>query len=154
MARKATKTLDFALPDDSGNQVTLAGLKGHIVVLYFYPKDDTPGCTLEAADFSRLASDFAAADTKVFGVSMDSAASHCKFKDKHGLKLVLLTDEDHKVASAFGVWVEKSMWGRTFMGVERSTFLFDREGKLVRSWRKVRVKGHAESVLAAARALK
>lgn len=145
---------DFALPDADGKPVKLAALRGHPVVVYFYPKDDTEGCTAEAKDFTCLAGEFKKAKVTLLGISPDSPASHRKFRDKHGLDVRLLADEERTAAEAYGVWVEKSMYGRTFMGVERATFLIDKSGKMARSWRKVRVPGHAEDVLAAARALK
>lgn len=148
------KAPDFKLKDDDGQVVQLSKLKGQPVVVYFYPKDDTSGCTKEAKDFSCLAKDFAKAGATVIGISPDSAASHAKFKGKHDLDLVLLADEEKTAAEAYGVWVEKSMYGRKYMGVERSTFLIDPAGKLARSWRKVKVPGHAEEVLAAVKALK
>ena len=144
---------DFSLHDDAGSVVRLSKLKGRPVVVYFYPKDDTSGCTQEAKDFSCLADDFAKAGAEVIGISPDSAASHKKFKTKHDLTLRLLADENKDAANAYGVWVEKSMYGRKYMGVERSTFLIDSKGKLSRSWRKVKVPGHAEDVLAAVKAL-
>lgn len=148
------KAPDFKLPDDSGKTLQLSKLKGRPVVVYFYPKDDTSGCTAEAKDFSCLATDFAAAGAEVIGISPDSPASHAKFKTKHDLGLRLAADEDKSVAQAYGVWVEKSMYGRKYMGVERSTFLIDKSGKLVGIWRKVKVPGHAEAVLEAVKALK
>lgn len=144
---------DFSLYDDAGSVVRLSKLKGRPVVVYFYPKDDTSGCTQEAKDFSCLADDFAKAGVEVIGISPDSAASHKKFKTKHDLPLRLLADENKDAANAYGVWVEKSMYGRKYMGVERSTFLIDSKGKLAGSWRKVKVPGHAEEVLAAVKAL-
>jgi peroxiredoxin Q/BCP len=144
---------DFSLHDDAGSVVRLSKLKGRPVVVYFYPKDDTSGCTQEAKDFSCLADDLAKAGAEVIGISPDSAASHKKFKTKHDLTLRLLADENKDAANAYGVWVEKSMYGRKYMGVERSTFLIDSKGKLARSWRKVKVPGHAEEVLAAVKAL-
>lgn len=144
---------DFALPDGEGKVVRLSALQGRPVVVYFYPKDDTSGCTQEAKDFTCIADEFAAAGTDVVGISPDSPASHRKFSDKYDLKVRLLSDEERKAAEAYGVWVEKSMYGRKYMGVERATFLIDPAGKLVRSWRNVKVSGHAEEVLAAARAL-
>jgi len=148
------KAPDFRLPDDIGGEVRLSKLKGRPVVLYFYPKDDTSGCTQEAKDFSCLAEEFAAEGAEVIGISPDSAKSHQKFKTKHDLSVRLLADEQKETATAYGVWVEKSMYGRKYMGVERSTFLIDKSGKLVQSWRKVRVPGHAEEVLEAVKALK
>lgn len=130
-------------------RIALAGQSGPLV-LYFYPKDDTAGCTREAQDFSALLPDFAALGVKLLGVSKDSAAKHRKFSEKYDLAVPLATD-DGSAMEAFGVWVEKQLYGRRYMGVDRSTFLFDGEGKLVRAWRKVRVPGHAEAVLAAAR---
>lgn len=142
---------DFSLPDDAGSVVRLSKLKGRPVVVYFYPKDDTSGCTQEAKDFSCLADQFAKAGADVVGISPDSAARHKKFKTKYDLPLRLLADENKDAANAYGVWVEKSMYGRKYMGVERSTFLID--SKIVRSWRKVKIPGHAEDVLAAVQAL-
>jgi thioredoxin-dependent peroxiredoxin len=144
----------FKLATDDGETVSLATLKGRPAVLYFYPKDDTSGCTTEAKDFSALAGEFQAAGVRVVGVSPDSIASHQKFRKKHGLDLTLAADEDKAAAEAFGVWVEKSMYGKKYMGVERSTFLIDKSGKIARSWRKVKVPGHAAEVLAAAKALR
>lgn len=144
---------DFSLPDDAGSVVRLSKLKGRPVVVYFYPKDDTSGCTQEAKDFSCLADQFAKAGADVVGISPDSAARHKKFKTKYDLPLRLLADENKDAANAYGVWVEKSMYGRKYMGVERSTFLIDSKGKIVRSWRKVKIPGHAEEVLAAVKAL-
>ncbi len=123
------------------------------VVLYFYPKDDTSGCTREAQEFTALASDFAQANTTVVGVSKDSLASHAKFAAKYDLKVALGSDTDGAVCEAFGTWVEKSMYGRKYMGIERATFLIDAEGKVARVWRKVKVPGHAAEVLEAAKAL-
>lgn len=123
------------------------------LVVYFYPKDDTAGCTREAQDFSALASDFAAAGTAVIGVSKDPPAKHEKFVAKYDLLVTLASDEDGSACEAFGTWVQKSMYGRQYMGIERATFLFGRDGQLVRAWRKVKVPGHAAEVLAAAGAL-
>jgi thioredoxin-dependent peroxiredoxin len=144
----------FKLPGGDGTAIELAKLKGSQVVLYFYPKDDTPGCTTEAKDFSCLIEQFTAAGTTVIGVSPDSAASHAKFAKKHELAVHLAADEDKTVATAYGVWVEKSMYGKTYMGVERSTFLIDSKGKIAQVWRKVKVPGHAEAVLKAVTASK
>lgn len=145
---------DFDLPDADGKHLKLSSLQGRSVVVYFYPKDDTTGCTAEAKDFTCLAPEFSRAKAVVLGISPDSVASHRKFQDKHGLDVRLLADEGHAVADAYGVWVEKSMYGRKFMGVERATFLIDKSGKIARCWRKVKVPGHAEEVLGAVRALK
>jgi peroxiredoxin Q/BCP len=144
---------DFELPDASGETVRLSALKGHPVVLYFYPKDDTSGCTAEAKDFTCLAGEFAKARVQLLGLSPDSPASHRKFQQKHGLNIRLLADEARAAAGAYGVWVEKSMYGRKYMGVERATFLIDKAGTVARTWRNVKVPGHADEVLAAARAL-
>jgi peroxiredoxin Q/BCP len=144
---------DFTLPTSGGGVVSLADLKGQAVVLYFYPKDDTQGCTIEAKDFSRLKPAFTEVATTVIGVSPDSVASHDKFRRKYGLDLDLAADEERQALEAYGVWVEKSMYGRKYMGVERTTVLIDREGRIARVWSKVRVPGHAEDVLAAAQAL-
>ncbi len=145
---------DFTLPADDGSSISLRKLKGKPVVLYFYPKDDTSGCTQEAKEFSCLVDRFEAAGAVVVGVSPDSAKSHQKFRSKHELTVRLASDEEKTVSELFGVWVEKSMYGRKYMGVERSTFLIDKSGKIARSWRKVKVPGHAEEVLAAVEALK
>jgi peroxiredoxin Q/BCP len=144
---------DFVLPGDDGQSLSLGGLKGKTVVLYFYPKDDTSGCTAEAIAFNALREDFRAAGVVVIGVSPDSVASHAKFKRKHGLALTLAADESKGMLEAYGVWREKSMYGRKYMGVERSTFLIDAQGRVARIWRKVKVPGHAEEVLAAAKGL-
>lgn len=153
MLADGDKAPEFDLPTESGETIGLARLKGKAVVLYFYPKDDTSGCTAEAKDFSRLAPDFRKAGVEVIGVSPDSVASHQKFQKKYDLAVRLAADADKAVANAYGVWVEKSMYGRKYMGVERSTFLIDKKGRIARSWRKVKVPGHAEEVLAAAKAL-
>jgi peroxiredoxin Q/BCP len=144
---------DFELPTETGEKLKLSQLRGKAVVLYFYPKDDTSGCTLEAKDFSRLAPDFRKAGVEVIGLSPDNVESHRRFRRKYDLDVQLAADEDKAAAVAYGVWVEKSMYGRKFMGVERSTFLIDKGGRVVRSWRKVKVPGHAQDVLAAARQL-
>ena len=144
---------DFELPTDGGGRTRLADLKGKPAVIYFYPKDDTSGCTAEAIAFNALRAKFAAAGTAVVGVSPDSAASHDKFKRKHELKIALAADPERSAIEAYGVWKEKSMYGRKYFGVERSTFLIDRNGRLAKVWRKVKVPGHAEEVLAAAKAL-
>ena len=144
---------DFELATDRGESFKLSSLKGRPVVVYFYPKDDTSGCTIEAKDFSRLAPEFRNAGIEVIGVSPDSVESHQKFRDKHALTIRLGADPDTAVATAYGVWTQKSMYGRSYMGVERSTFLIDKDGRLARSWRKVSVPNHAQEVLKAARAL-
>lgn len=144
---------DFTLPRDGGGDLTLSALRPRKVVLYFYPKDDTPGCTLEAQDFTARVADFDAAGTVVIGVSKDSIKAHDKFCKKHGLRIALVSDEQGHTCEDYGVWVEKSMYGKTYMGVERTTFLIDGAGKVARVWNKVSVKGHADEVLAAAQAL-
>lgn len=141
------------LPRDGGGNVSLAELAGKKVVVYFYPKDDTSGCTTEALDFTALADDFAAAGAVVVGVSPDPVKAHDKFVAKHNLGVILASDEDKTVLEAYGVWKEKSMYGRQYMGVERSTFLINDNGEIARIWRKVKVKGHAQEVLEAARSL-
>lgn len=145
---------DFELPLDSGGTLRLSAMKGRPVVIYFYPKDDTSGCTAEAKDFSGLIREFKAAGADVIGISPDSAQSHQKFRTKYDLTVTLAADEHKTVAQAYGVWVEKSMYGRKYMGVERATFLIDKAGRIARSWRKVKVPGHAEVVLAATKALR
>ncbi|MET4103665.1 peroxiredoxin Q/BCP [Roseovarius sp. MBR-78] len=144
---------DFTLPRDGGDSVTLSALRPGAVVLFFYPRDDTSGCTKESIAFSGLAAEFEAAGVTVMGISKDSVASHEKFRDKHALAVPLLSDAEGTVCEDYGVWKEKSMYGKKFMGIERSTFLIDGEGRIARVWRKVKVPGHAEEVLAAARAL-
>ena len=153
MVQDGDKAPSFALPTESGETLALSALEGKPFVLYFYPKDDTSGCTAEAKDFSALAPDFRKAGVQVIGVSPDSVESHKKFRNKHGLAVRLAADADKAVANAYGVWVEKSMYGRKYMGVERSTFLIDARGRIAKSWRKVKVPGHADEVLAAAREL-
>lgn len=144
----------FTLPAQTGASVSLASLKGKAVVLYFYPKDDTPGCTTENKDFSELAPRFAEAGVALLGVSKDPPAKHAKFAAKHGLVFPLASDaETGGLSDALGIWVEKSMYGRTYMGMERTTYLVDGAGKIARVWRKVKVKGHAAEVLEAARNL-
>ena len=143
----------FDMATADGGRVSSVALKGRPFVLYFYPKADTPGCTTEGQDFSALAADFAAAGATVIGVSRDPVKKLDRFKAKYELKVILASDEPGEAAEAFGVWVEKSLYGRTYMGVERATFLIDAAGMVRRVWRKVRVKGHAAEVLAAARSL-
>lgn len=140
---------DFALHDADGKIVKLSDLKGHYAVVYFYPKDDTSGCTKEAIDFSELKPEFDKLNAKIFGVSPDSAKAHTKFRDKHALKVTLLADEEKAAIQAYGVWAEKKMYGKTYMGVARSTFLIGPDGKVVKAWRGVKVPGHAAAVLAA-----
>jgi thioredoxin-dependent peroxiredoxin len=142
----------FELPDDQGHVLSLASFAGKLLVLYFYPKDDTPGCTKEAIDFNHLKSEFERGGAQILGISPDSVASHAKFKGKHKLGLGLLSDEPKKMLEAYGVWTEKSMYGRTYMGVERTTFLIDGTGQIIQVWNKVKVPGHAEAVLAAVKA--
>ena len=144
---------DFTLPRDGGTEVTLSAFRPGKVVLYFYPKDDTPGCTLEAQDFTARLADFTAAGTTVIGVSKDSVKAHDKFCKKHGLGVILASDENGHTCEDYGVWVEKSMYGKTYMGVERTTVLIDGTGKVAQVWNKVSAKGHADEVLAAAKAL-
>lgn len=143
---------DFTLPRDGGGEVSLAGLRGRKVVLYFYPKDDTSGCTTEALDFTARLPEFEAAGAVVIGVSKDPVAAHDRFRDKHGLKVILASDAESDVAERYGVWTEKSMYGRKFVGISRATFLIGPDGRVLREWRKVRVKGHADEVLDAVRA--
>lgn len=144
---------DFELPRDGGGSISLSDLGGKPVVLFFYPKDDTKGCTEEAISFSALADEFAAAKIALVGISPDSVKSHDRFAKKHSLAVALAADEEKTVVDAYGVWVEKSMYGRKYMGVERTTFLIDPEGRINRIWEKVKVAGHADEVLAAAKAL-
>ena len=148
-----TRAPAFSLPATDGREISLDSLKGRKVVLYFYPKDDTSGCTLEAQNFQALKQDFAAADTEIIGVSPDSLKSHDRFRAKYGLDFTLASDGAKTMLQAYGVWLEKRMYGRTYMGVERTTVLIDREGRIARVWNKVKVDGHAQEVLAAARAL-
>jgi peroxiredoxin Q/BCP len=143
----------FTLPNETGADVSLADFSGRKLVLYFYPKADTPGCTQEAMDFSRLAKAFEKAGTAVLGVSADPVRALSRFQEKHGLKVPLLSDERHAMLNAYGVWGEKAMYGRKFMGVKRTTVLIGRDGRIARLWQNVKVPGHAEEVLAAAKAL-
>ena len=143
------KAPPLSLPTDGGGHIDLTGP----AVVYFYPKDDTPGCTNEGKDFSALIDDFAALGVAVIGVSRDTVKKHDRFKAKHDLKVVLASDEDGGVTEAWGVWVEKQLYGRKYMGIERATFLIDGAGVVRRAWRNVRVTGHASEVLEAARAL-
>jgi thioredoxin-dependent peroxiredoxin len=156
MARElasGAKAPAFTLPRDGGETISLADFAGRKLVLYFYPRADTPGCTKEAMDFSRLKAAFAKAETDVLGVSADPVPDQDKFKGKHKLSIALASDETHRMLEAYGVWQEKSMYGRKFMGVVRATFLIGRDQRVARIWPKVSVAGHAEEVLAAAKAL-
>ena len=144
---------DFELPRGGGGSLRLSDLAGKSVVLYFYPKDDTTGCTAESIDFSQLKAQFEAVGAVVIGMSPDSVKSHDKFTKKHSLDVDLVSDEGRTTLEAYGVWAEKSMYGRKYMGVERSTFLIDKDGTIARIWRSVKVPGHAAEVLEAARAL-
>ena len=144
---------DFTAPRDGGASLTLSQLRPKKVVLFFYPKDDTSGCTREANEFTAARDDFAAADTVIVGISKDSVAKHDKFIAKHGLGMALVSDAESDICETWGTWVEKSMYGKTYMGIERSTFLIDGEGRIARVWRKVKVPGHVAEVLEAARAL-
>ena len=147
------KAPDFKMPSDGGGEISLASLNGKAVILYFYPKDDTPGCTKEACGFRDALPDFAGANAEIIGVSKDSVAKHDKFKSKYDLPFALGADVDGAVCEAYGTWIEKSMYGRKYMGIERATFLIDGDGVLRGVWRKVKVKGHVEEVLAAAQGL-
>lgn len=144
---------DISLPRDGGAIVNLSDFAGKTVVLYFYPKDDTPGCTKEAIGFTEKADDFAAAGAVILGVSKDPVAKHDKFVAKHDLKIALLSDENGDVCERYGVWVEKSMYGKTYQGIERATFLIGPDGKIAQVWPKVKVPGHVDAVLDAVRAL-
>ena len=148
-----SKAPAFALKRDGGGTVSLADFKGRKLVIYFYPKADTPGCTRESIDFSRLKKEFAKADTEVIGISADPVEAQDRFKKKHGLSLSLGSDPGHKMLTAYEAWGKKSMYGRSFMGVIRMTYLIDTKGRIAQVWPKVRVDGHAEDVLAAAKAL-
>jgi len=152
-AQVGKKAPDFTLSADGGGTVKLSELRGRKIVLYFYPKDDTPGCTKEACGFRDALPDFSKIDAEILGVSKDSVARHDKFKTKYDLPFTLLSDEAGEVCEAYGTWVEKSMYGRKYMGIDRATFLIDETGTLRAEWRKVKVPGHVEEVLEAARAL-
>ena len=143
------KAPDFTLPTDGGGKVSLKKLKGKPVVVYFYPKDDTPGCTVEAKDFAAQHKKFAKAGASIVGISKDSVKRHDNFKKKYDLPFILASDEDGAVCEAFGVWVQKKLYGREYMGIERATFLIDATGTVARVWHKVKVKGHADEVLEA-----
>ncbi|ASY56541.1 peroxiredoxin [Sinorhizobium sp. CCBAU 05631] len=145
---------DFELARDGGGSISLSALRGRPVVLFFYPKDDTKTCTVEAISFSGLSKEFTAARVALIGISPDSVKSHDRFAKKHDLAVALAADEDKAVVNAYGVWAEKSMYGRKYMGVERTTYLIDAAGIISRVWEKVKVAGHAEEVLAAAKTLR
>ena len=145
------KAPDFNLPTDGGGTISLADLKGHKAVIYFYPKDDTPGCTKEAIAFTQHKKAFDALGVKIIGVSKDTVAKHDKFKAKHDLNLILASDEDGKMVESYGVWVEKNMYGKKYMGIQRATLLIDGDAKVIATWPKVRVKGHVKEVLEAAK---
>ena len=147
------KAPDFSMATDGGGTVTLTGLKGKKVVLYFYPKDDTPGCTKEACAFRDAMPDFSGIDAEIIGVSKDPVSKHDKFKAKHNLPFTLASDEESDVCERFGVWVEKNMYGKKYMGIERATFLIDGDGVVRNVWRKVKVPGHAQAVLEVVQAL-
>ena len=142
-----SKAPDFSCAADGDRQISLADYAGKKLVIYFYPKDDTPGCTTEAIEFTAQAGAFAATNTEIVGVSADSVEKHEKFKTKHNLGVTLLSDPDQKMLQAYGVWVEKNMYGKKYMGIERATFLVGEDGKILYIWRKVRVKGHVDAVL-------
>lgn len=144
---------DFTLPRDGGETLSLSAQRPMTVVLYFYPKDDTPGCTKEAIAFTGLEAAFEAANTRIIGISKDTAAKHDKFITKYDLSIPLVSDTDHDTCEQYGTWVEKNMYGKKYMGIERATFLIDAQGNIAQIWRKVKVPGHAEAVLEAARAL-
>lgn len=144
---------DFTLPRDGGTDITLSSLRPKAVVVYFYPKDDTSGCTIEAKDFTALAAEFAALGVIVVGISKDSVTAHDKFVAKHDLGIILASDEAGQTCEDYGVWGEKQMYGKTYMGIERATFLIGGDGRVVQAWRKVKAKGHAEAVLDAAKSL-
>lgn len=146
---EGTKAIDFDAPTDGGGTLKLSSLKGKNVVLYFYPKDDTPGCTKESCEFAQFQQRFSDRNTEIVGVSKDSVARHDKFKSKYNLPFTLVSDEDGTICEDYGVWQEKKNYGRTYMGISRSTFLIDEKGKTVKIWRKVRVTGHVEAVLTA-----
>lgn len=151
--KEGDKAPAFSMPTDGGGKIALKDLKGRPVVVYFYPKDSTPGCTTEACDFRDLTPDFSKVDAEIIGVSKDSVKQHDNFKAKHALPFLLASDEDSDVCERYGVWVEKNMYGRKFMGIERATFLIDARGVVRKIWRKVKVKGHAEEVLEAVKEL-
>ena len=148
-----SKAPDFTLPDDQGEALSLSSLAGKAVVLYFYPKDDTPGCTKEAIGFSESIEAFSDVGAVVIGISKDTVAKHGKFRDKHELKVRLVSDAESDVTEQYGAWVEKKMYGKTYMGIERCTFLIGPDGEVKQVWRKVKVPGHVDAVLEAVKAL-
>lgn len=151
--KEGDRAPDFTLPTDTGDTVSLSALLGRKIVVYFYPKDDTSGCTKEAIGFSELKPDFVKADSEIIGISADSVAKHEKFKAKHDLDIILASDEKRAAIEAYGVWILKSMYGRSYMGIHRSTFLIGRDGRIAHIWRKVKVANHAAEVLKAAQNL-
>lgn len=153
MSQSGQTAPNFTLPRDGGTDITLSDMRPKSVVLYFYPRDDTPGCTTEALDFTARLDDFAAANTVIIGVSKDSPRKHDNFIAKHDLGVILASDQDGQTCEDYGVWVEKKMYGKTYMGIERATFLIDGAGVVQREWRKVKVPGHVAEVCEAARAL-
>ncbi|MGI9352415.1 MAG: peroxiredoxin [Rhizobiaceae bacterium] len=150
---KGAKAPEFSLPTDGEGTFSLSAQRGSPLVLFFYPKDDTSGCTKEAIEFTEALPEFEKLGVKVAGMSPDPVKKHDKFKDKHELKVVLISDEEKETLAAYGLWVEKSMYGRKYMGVERATFLIDKDGLVEKSWHKVKVPGHVEAVLEAAKEL-
>ena len=154
MLKEGDEAPNITLPLPDGSSTSVSDQAGKILVLYFYPKDDTPGCTTEAQSFTALADDFARAGATVIGVSKDSAARHQKFIGKYGLKVQLASDEDGAICEAYGTWIEKKLYGREYMGIDRATFLIGKDGRIAKIWRKVKVKGHAEEVLAAVQSLR
>ncbi|OWU83894.1 alkyl hydroperoxide reductase [Oceanicola sp. 22II-s10i] len=153
MPDKGEKAPEFTLPRDGGGEISLSDFAGKPVVLYFYPKDDTPGCTLESKDFTAAGDAFAAEGATIIGVSKDSVESHDKFRDKHALSVVLASDKDGDVCERYGVWGEKNMYGKTFMGITRATFLIGPDGTIAEAWPKVKVDGHVDEVLEKVKAL-
>lgn len=153
MITQGSPAPDFTLPRDGGGDVTLSALKGNPVIVYFYPKDNTPGCTTEAIDFTARQQEFADLGCTVLGISKDSVKKHDNFRDKHNLSVTLLSDADSDVCERFGVWQEKKMYGKTFLGIVRATFLIAADGTVARVWPKVKVNGHADDVLEALREL-
>jgi len=153
MLDTGTPAPDFTLPQDGGDDVTLSHLRGKAVVLYFYPRDDTSGCTKQAIAFTGHLAEFEAAGAVIYGISKDTVAKHGKFRTKHDLGVGLLSDAESDVCERYGVWVEKSMYGKTYLGIERATFLIGADGQIAQVWHKVKVPGHAEAVLKAVQAL-